>query len=181
VFGNVDRDGDRIVKGAFAKIIDAWQDTGRTVPLHWNHSADPDDIIGHVLPGSMVETDRGLVVEGQLDLEGSERARQAWRAMKTGSIGLSFAYLTQRRRKAADGTNELLAIDLFEISLTPGPSNPSTAVLSMKRADLDVDRVREEAAQQMYDLLTSTDHGAKTLEAERKRAAPIQIATFVVE
>ena len=132
VFGNIDRDGDRIVKGAFAESIEAWQSTGRTVPLHWNHSADPDDIVGHVLPGSMVETDQGLVVEGQLDFEGSERARQAWRAMKTGRIGLPFGYLTQRQRKAADGTNELLAIDLLEIGLTPGSSNPSTAVLNMK-------------------------------------------------
>jgi HK97 family phage prohead protease len=135
VFGNVDRDGDRIVKGAFATSIEAWQHAGRTVPLHWNHSADPDDIVGSVDPRSMVETDEGLVVEGQLDLDGSDRAREAWRAMKTGSIGLSFGYLTQKHRKAADGANELLAIDLFEISLTPRPSNPSTAVLSMKSAD----------------------------------------------
>jgi hypothetical protein len=41
VFGNVDRDGDRIIKGAFAASIDAWQRIGRTVPLHWNHSAGP--------------------------------------------------------------------------------------------------------------------------------------------
>jgi HK97 family phage prohead protease len=126
VFGNV----DPIVKGAFAQSIEAWQDTGRTVPLHWNHSADPDDIVGHVVPGSMVETDRGLVVEGQLDLEGNERARKAWRAMKTGSIGLSFGYLTQKHRKAADGANELLAIDLrdqphpvTEQSLHRGPQH----------------------------------------------------------
>jgi HK97 family phage prohead protease len=178
VFGNVDRDGDRIVKGAFAESIEAWQDTGRTVPLHWNHSADPDDIVGHVDPRSMVETDRGLVVEGQLDLENSERARKAWRAMKTGSIALSFGYLTQRQRKAADGANELRAIDLFEISLTPGPSNPSTAVLSMKSAEPDLDRVREEAAQWMYDLLTSTSPAEKALELERKRTAPIQVASF---
>jgi HK97 family phage prohead protease len=135
VFGNIDRDGDRIVKGAFAQSIEAWQGTGRTVPLHWNHSADPDDIVGHIDPRSMVETDRGLVVEGQLDLEGSERARKAWRAMKTGSIGLSFGYLTQKQRKAADGANELLAIDLFELSLTPAPANADTRVLGMKSGD----------------------------------------------
>jgi HK97 family phage prohead protease len=135
VFGNVDRDSDRIVKGAFAQSIEAWQSTGRNMPLHWNHSADPDDIVGHVDPRSMVETDRGLVVEGQLDLEGSERARRAWRAMKTGSIGLSFGYLTQTQRKAADGANELLVIDLFEVSLTPAPANADTRVLGMKSVD----------------------------------------------
>jgi phage head maturation protease len=125
----------------------------------------------------MVETDRGLVVEGQLDLEGSARARKAWRAMKTGSIGLSFGYLTQKHRKAADGANELLAIDLFEISLTPGPSNPSTAILTMKSAD-NLDRVREETAQWMYDLLTATSPAEKAVQLELKRTAPIQVASF---
>jgi phage head maturation protease len=97
--------------------------------------------------------------------------------MKTGSIGLSFGYLTQKHRKAADGANELLAIDLFEISLTPGPSNPSTAVLSMKSAN-NLGRVREEAAQWMYDLLTSSDHDEKTAVPERKSTEPVRIATF---
>jgi uncharacterized protein len=135
VFGNVDRDGDRIVKGAFADSIEAWQSAGRSVPLHWNHSSDPDDIIGFVEPGSMVETDRGLVVDGQLDLDDSDRARKAWRAMKTNSIGLSFGYLTRKQRKASDGANELLAIDLFEVSLTPAPANADTRILSMKAAE----------------------------------------------
>jgi HK97 family phage prohead protease len=102
VFGNVDRDGDRIVKGAFAKTIDAWQDTGRTVPLHWNHSADPDDVIGYVDPRSMVETDRGLVV-GQLDLENSERARQAWRAMKTAASACPSAISRRGSARPATG------------------------------------------------------------------------------
>jgi HK97 family phage prohead protease len=135
VFGNVDRDGDRIVKGAFADSIEAWQSAGRSVPLHWNHSSDPDDIIGFVDPGSMVETGRGLVVDGQLDLGDSDRARRAWRAMKTNSIGLSFGYVTRKQRRAVDGANELLAIDLFEVSLTPAPANADTRILSMKAAE----------------------------------------------
>ena len=109
VFGNIDRVGDRIIKGAFAETIAAWQRTGRTVPLHWNHSPHPEDIVGSVDPGSMVETDEGLVVKGRLDLDDSDRAREAWRAMRTGSVGLSFGYMTQDQRKAADGANELLA------------------------------------------------------------------------
>jgi hypothetical protein len=83
--------------------------------------------------------------------------------------------------QAADGANELLAVDLFEISLTPRPSNPAIAVLSMESGDADLERVREEAAPWMYGLLTLTDLDPKTLAREPKRAAPIQIATFVVE
>jgi hypothetical protein len=48
----------------------------------------------------------------------------------------------------------------------------------MNGADPGLDRVRDEAAQWMYDLLTSTDYGKKTLGSEQKRIAPIQIATF---
>jgi hypothetical protein len=40
------------------------------------------------------------------------------------------------------------------------------------------DGVREETAQWMYDLLTSIDTGEKTLKRQRKRTAPIKIATF---
>jgi uncharacterized protein len=182
VFGNVDRDGDRIVKGAFADTIEAWQGTGRTVPLHWNHSAAPGDIVGHVIPGSMVETDQGLVVEGQLNLEDSERAREAWRAMKTGSIGLSFGYLTQKRRKAADGANELLTLDLFEISLTPAPANADTRVLGMKSTDPVTER-REAVHRLMYDLVSRVPDAPSPKAAERRRksAEPVKVATFQVD
>jgi HK97 family phage prohead protease len=184
VFGNVDRDGDRIVKGAFAASIEAWQRTGRTVPLHWNHQADPDSIVGHIDPGSMVETDQALVVEGQLDLEDSNRARKAWRAMRTGSIGLSFGYLTQKQRKAADGANELLALDLFEVSLTPAPANPDTRVLNMKSVDADrdaeFDRIRTRERDRMFKLLTdaATDGRTEGKAIDRKSTGPVQIASF---
>jgi HK97 family phage prohead protease len=117
VFGNVDRDGDRIVKGAFAGSIEAWQSAGRTVPLHWNHSADPDDIVGHVVPGGPLSSNVSSTSK-------AASGRQAWTAMKTGSSGLSVGYLTQRQRKAADGRNELLAVDLFESASVRGRAIP---------------------------------------------------------
>jgi hypothetical protein len=55
--------------------------------------------------------------------------------MKTNSIGLSFVYLTRKQRRAVDGANEPLAIDLFEVSLTPAPANADTRILSMKAAE----------------------------------------------
>jgi hypothetical protein len=38
--------------------------------------------------------------------------------------------------------------------------------------------VREETAQWVYAVLTSTDLDENTLQAERKRSAPIRIASF---
>lgn len=46
-----------------------------------------DDVVGYVDPATMHETDEGLVVRGQLDLEDSEVAREAWWPMKHNAIG----------------------------------------------------------------------------------------------
>jgi phage head maturation protease len=104
--------------------------------------------------------------------------------MRTGSIGLSFGYLTQKQRKAADGANELLALDLFEVSLTPAPANPDTRVLNMKRVDADrdaeFDRIRTRERDRMFKLLTDAATGGRTegKAIDRKSTGPVQIASF---
>lgn len=138
---SVDRVGDRIVPGAFSKSIERWQASGKSVPLHWNHQGEPEDIIGTVDPSSMEETDLGLKVAGRLDLDASEKAREAWRAMKTGSMSLSFGYMVVAE-KQADDANELHELDLFEISVVPGPANADTRFLSLK--SMSDDQLREE-------------------------------------
>lgn len=127
----IDRAGDRIIPGAFAKTIDRWQASGKQVPLHWNHQGEPDDIIGTVDPFSMEETEQGLKVSGTLDLANSEKAKEAWRAMKTGSMSLSFGYMVVKQRAAKDAT-ELQELDLFEVSVVSGPANADTRFLALK-------------------------------------------------
>lgn len=131
----VDRVGDRIVKGAFEGTIAAWQESQKQVPVHWDHEGSASSVIGSVDPMSMQETEDGLYVEGKLDLEESETAREAWRSMKDNRVSLSFGYMTTRERKAKDGINELLEIDLFEVSIVPAPANPDTRLLSLKSAE----------------------------------------------
>lgn len=132
---SVDRVKDRIIKGAFEGSIRRWQASGKRIPLHWDHRGEPDQIIGSIDPASMQETDEGLVVKGRMDLEASEVAREAWRAMKTGSMSLSFGYVATKTRKASGGVQELLELDLFEISIVPAPANADTRVLEMKNAE----------------------------------------------
>lgn len=145
----VDRVKDRIIPGAFEKTIAQWRSSGKRIPLHWDHKAGPENIIGSVDPARMQEKPgEGLYVEGALDLEGSEKAREAWRLMKSGAMALSFGYLTPRERKAAGGINELLEIDLFEITVAPHPVNPDTRFIELKSADEqreEADRVAREA------------------------------------
>ena len=135
---SVDRVGDRIVPGAFAKTIDHWRESGKSIPLHWNHQGEPEDIIGAVDPATVEETKDGLRVAGKLDLSGS-KAKEAWRAMKTGSMSLSFGYMVVSEKQAKDA-NELHEIDLFEVSVVPGPANADTRFLSLKSlADIEAE------------------------------------------
>jgi HK97 family phage prohead protease len=131
----VDREKDQITRGAFAETISMWQMSGKQLPLHWNHSASPEDIVGTVDPSSLKETSDGLYVEGRLDLEESERAREIWRSVKSGAVSLSFGYLVTSERKREDGIRELTELDLFEISLTPSPANSDTRILSTKSVE----------------------------------------------
>lgn len=129
---SVDRTNERIVPGAFKGTITAWQESGKKIPLHWDHSADAKDIIGSVDPSSMSETEDGLQVKGNLDLKDSEVAREAWRSMKAGRVGLSFGYMVTEDSTGSDGVRELKALDVFEITVTPAPANPDTRFIGLK-------------------------------------------------
>lgn len=142
-----DRAGDRIVPGAFAKTIDRWQASGKQVPLHWNHQGEPDDIIGTIDPFAMRETDDGLQVAGRIDLDGSAKGREAWRSIKAGAMSLSFGYMVVKEAPAKDA-NELHELDLFEVSVVPGPANADTRFLELKSVpEMGPEEIREEIAQ----------------------------------
>jgi uncharacterized protein len=179
---SVDRDRDQIIQGAFRQTIERWQSSGKRIPLHWNHSPDPKDIIGYVDPASMREAREGLFVRGKVDLNNSEMARQAWRLMKDNSVSLSFGYLATDTFKRSDGIQELRELDLFEISLTPAPANADTRILSFKSTDEaeaeleapvfspEQDRIRTEARDQMLALLGGAEP-TDPIEREEKRQA----------
>jgi HK97 family phage prohead protease len=162
---SVDRQGDEIVPGAFAKTIEAWRESGKRIPLHWNHSGRAEDIIGSVDPASMREIREGLYVRGKLELDTSTVAREAWRSMKANALSLSFGYTAPGSRLRKDGVRELTEIDLFEISVVPSPANPDTRFLELKSVD-PPDRGRPRPA---------PDSTAAVMADIRKRAAEVGI------
>jgi HK97 family phage prohead protease len=101
--------------------------------LHWDHRGDAANVIGSIDPAGTRELDQGLYVEGTLDVKDSEVAREAWRSMKNDAVSLSFGYVALKTRRRG-GINDLLELDLFEVSIVPHPANPDTRVLSMKAA-----------------------------------------------
>lgn len=134
IFGNVDRIGDRVVKGAFSKSIGNWQTkaaSGKYLPIYYSHQyGDPAFLLGKGL--EMSETDEGLVVRGQLFM-GKQAARDVYEGFKEGVLDqFSFAYDVVRESKASDGANELLELEIIEAGPTPIGMNSLTRLLEVK-------------------------------------------------
>jgi Caudovirus prohead serine protease len=174
----VDRERDVVVATAMVAALHAWSLTGKTIPLAWNHSSDPEDIVGHVEPESVKAVAGEVVASGWVD-QTTERGAQVWRLMKSGILGFSFGYLITNSVERADGVREIRGLDVFEVSATPTPMNGATRVLSTKSLidhDPLVDAINEAFAK------ADAAHQAAQLKARSMRIArenaPIQIASF---
>lgn len=135
VFGNVDLAGDRIVKGAFADSLKAWEAKGRPIPVIFSH--DWNTLTSHI--GEVTEakeTDEGLWVKAQLDMEDPSAAK-VWRLMKRGTLAeFSFAY-DVIEEKLQNGANELLKLDIIEVGPTLKGMNPATQLLGIKSSNVE--------------------------------------------
>ncbi len=124
VFGNVDRGGDRMMPGAFAKTLEDRRVSGKALPIVWSHNhGDLEAFIGKADPRAIYEDERGLVVQGQLDMD-DPSARKARKLMQDGMVGWSFGYRTVKEKKAKDGANEIFEVELFETGPTMVGMNP---------------------------------------------------------
>ena len=136
VFSNVDKGGDRIMPGAFTKTLAEWRASGDPVPVIWSHDwGTPDAHIGVAYAKDMQQTHRGLLVKGQLDVDDNPIAQRVHKLMQRRSLKeFSFGYSVPSggARKAEDGANELIEIDLYEIGPTLKGMNPATELHSVK-------------------------------------------------
>ncbi len=145
VFNAVDYQNDRVMPGSFVKSIERWRASGNPVPILWSHSwdspfahvgsADPYDI-REVQPGEMAQFPQGgLYVKGRFDQD-NEFARQVSKLVKERRVtGWSFSYDTIRERKASDGSNHLLELDLIEAGPTLRGAQALAATISAKGLD----------------------------------------------
>ena len=132
-----------------------------------------------------------------------ERGKQAWRLVKSGTLGFSFGYLIADAVKRDDGIREIRELDVYEISCCSVPMQHSTRVVGWKGADrepMSLDELRRLEArlgltrrQQEADEFTATIRAAmdpahahrdsaKTLrtraENTAREFAPVVISTF---
>jgi HK97 family phage prohead protease len=164
VFGNVDFAGDRIIEGAFEKSLERWAASGDPIPVIFSHRWDDlDSHVGVVLeakelaPGDALLPSElaalgGLWVKARLDMD-EDFAARLWKKLERRSIReFSFAYDTIDERKAKDGANELLELDVIEVGPTLKGMNPATALLDVKSAAGSSPELRRELALFLADV-----------------------------
>ena len=138
VFDNVDRGGDRILKGAFAQTLKDWLAKGRPIPVVFSHQWDNLDAhIGQVLEAK--ETDEGLLVKAQLEMDEPFAQRVFKKMAKSLIAEFSFAYDTVKANLVDQGekvspryVNDLEQLDLFEVGPCLVGMNPATQLLGVK-------------------------------------------------
>ena len=141
LFGDEDRGGDIVEKGAYAASLKRLTAEGRHVKMLWQH--DPAQPIG--VWDEVREDDKGLYVKGRL-LETVERAREAAALIAANAIdGLSIGYRTLKAVKNDKGRRLLKELELWEVSLVTFPMLPSARV-GAKGGTLETDILRELAA-----------------------------------
>jgi len=131
VFNVLDKGGDIIVPGAFSASLQRWKESGRQVPMLWQH--DTGEPIGHW--PDLKEDDHGLLgTDAELWLEDSSYARLAQKGMKTKTItGLSIGYRVKKYSKDTNtGVFTLQELDLVEISVVTNPMNDQARISSVK-------------------------------------------------
>lgn len=123
-FGNIDRVGDRVMPGAFKSA------KAKSTLLLWQHNTN--EVIGGFT--DMHEDDKGLFVEGELNLD-VQRGREAYSLLKRRHINsLSIGYTIPKNGAsiAPDGIRELKKVNLAEISLVSIPANPKALIRAVK-------------------------------------------------
>lgn len=123
-FGEVDRGGDIVVKGAYAGSLAALAARGGQVKMLWQH--DPAQPIG--VWDEVREDARGLYVKGRILAEVA-KGREAAALIGAGAIdGLSIGYRTVKAAKDDKGRRLLNELELWEVSLVTFPMLPSARV-----------------------------------------------------
>ena len=131
-FGNVDRVGDIVERGAFERTLETHKKNG-TMPAMLIHH-DMTRPIGRWI--DMKEDEHGLSVEGKLTT-GVRDADEAYALLKDGAINsMSIGYKVIREDyDHRTGINHLHEVELHELSLVTIPANAAAIVGAVKDAE----------------------------------------------
>jgi HK97 family phage prohead protease len=195
-----DREGDVVLSSAMVNALRAWGANGKKIPFAWAHRTEPDELIGHIDPSTVKAVNGEVIADGWIDRT-IPRGQQVWRLVKSDTLGFSFGYLIVDAVKRDDGTREIRALDIFEVSATATPMNGDTRVVSWKSTepepeppsleqlreherrlgleDPEIARIRREMADQIRIHMNADakrNGNGKTLTAAELRAKADRIA-----
>ncbi|MDN0055629.1 HK97 family phage prohead protease [Collinsella ihumii] len=125
--------GDVIAPGAFDETLKEWAESGKPVPLLYDHNMyDPDYNIGIA---ALSVDERGLLTEASFD--GSAKAQRVRQLVREGRLyKMSFAFdvLDEGTVELADGrkANELRRLRLYEVSVVLVPANGHAEIVEAK-------------------------------------------------
>jgi HK97 family phage prohead protease len=151
----IDREQDIVRCFAMVDALQAWTPSDKRIPLLWSHSPAAEDLVGHIRPDSVKAVDNEVVAEGWID-QATDRGKEAWRVIKSRTAGFSFGYIVNDMVQRADRIREIIALDVYEVSLCSTPMQHNTRVLDWKstdRAILSLDELHELEA----DVMRVTD------------------------
>ncbi len=161
VFNNVDKAGDMLVKGCFAKSIQERgpeSDANDKIIMLWMH--DMHEPIGRIT--ELIEDDHGLYFEAAIDEV--ERGEQTIRQLESGTLNqFSIGYSYVWDKCEYDAQRECLLVRevvLYEISVVTIGCNGETEYLGLKSAEDYGDALKE--------LVTETDSALKGMNIRKK-------------
>ena len=129
VFEEIDSYRDIVKRGAFEKTLAESESKGRAVPILWQHDAAKP--IG--VYTELKEDERGLYVEGQLNMD-VQQAREALSLLRQKALsGISIGYNSVRYdTDVKSGVRRLYELKLYEASLVTFPACDGARVTDVK-------------------------------------------------
>ncbi len=136
VFGNVDSYGDVVHRGAFTASLATWRQRGRLPPMLLQHGGAfgaAADMVPVGVWDEMREDARGLYVRGRVVALDSDLGKRVLAALQAKALdGLSIGFNIRKSSTRTDGGRDLLAVDLWEVSLVTFPANADARVTAVK-------------------------------------------------
>lgn len=125
--------GDIVAKGAFAKSLAKYEETGRSIPFLWSH--EMGELKSYIGTCKADEDDTGLHFIATFDdTDEAQRVRQLYKDGRMSKFSFAYDTLDSATVTLEDGTkaNELRELDIFEISAVLVPANSFAEVVDVK-------------------------------------------------
>lgn len=130
--------GDIVAKGAFAKSLAKYEETGRSIPFLWSH--EMGELKSYIGTCKADEDEVGLHFIATFDdTEEAQRVRQLYKDGRMSKFSFAYDTLDSATVTLEDGTkaNELRELDIFEISAVLVPANSFAEVVDVKNAKVE--------------------------------------------